>query len=838
MNKTMNIKTITSSVFLAPAVHNLPTAPQNTTSSSLPSVYYYQDEATDYSEFLDICAKVDDYCLAKNCTPESLGAYLNDQYRAVCVNSSWENMRNAEGCTAALVSGKEKIVARNESYTYWVNDKKRSAATCNKGGRKQGEKTKVAQVKCNKIKEKKKVEIVPQEDSCNNQRVINIDSIVLVSNCNSSKAINTEAVEVVAPVVEVDEEKMEMIKAQEKKEQDEEAALFALIKAKTLEKEEKEQAERLVQQKRDEDEKVKRFAAEKIALEKKRKEDEKKAIELAREKKRKAEEEEQQRKIQEDKERQEREKKREKSAFCKSFLESYRCRHAHCKFAHSCEELNKIPCLNGDNCWDVKCSSKGKYENNGRRICKYFHPEETVESYACRHSIVLPKIVKVAPKVIPKVQVQPMKPSVAPWAKKVVPVVAPIIVQAPVVISIPVQAPIVQAAPIIVQAPVVSTQSPLAPKVIIPVITKTWAEKIQESKVKDQERDERINKATVDALVNEVDSLMIAIGLDENGHLKEVVEEVVEEEDDCEFILEPIQRNVIPQPISTHQPITQPISTHQPITQPISTPQIDEEDQKILALMKDTSKYSDEHALNVKTREFAHQIKTKNTKMCESVKAGKQCKYKGCNFAHSVKDLVKTRCGFSRCFKVHRTSPTEYKNTNRNTESKNTICCYLHENESDRSYSLRLGLPDTPLVSPPLVSPPLVSPPLVPVVPLTLDDERKFDKQAAMRNATKILGLEKVAADSLADYRKRKDEMEVKLRKIEDDKPSPDVRVPHEVFNDMLEIFLVRGIKLFKITCLKKDETVVHLKLPKEIMSEAVVLLVSKGFSDFEVTIV
>ena len=99
-------------------------------------------------------------------------------------------------------------------------------------------------------------------------------------------------------------------------------------------------------------------------------------------------------KLQREKQRKEMEEKKvntnpTKTALCDSVISGKNCRHgSRCKFAHKFEEICKIPCKNITNCWHVKSKGNGLYENSSERICKFWHLNETINSYFTRQGVI------------------------------------------------------------------------------------------------------------------------------------------------------------------------------------------------------------------------------------------------------------------------------------------------------------------------------------------------------------------------------------------------------------------------------------------------------------------
>jgi len=74
---------------------------------------------------------------------------------------------------------------------------------------------------------------------------------------------------------------------------------------------------------------------------------------------------------------------------CRSVLAGTKCRHSHCRFAHSVDQLVKKQCMFGKSCKFVHEESQGAYSNNKgygnhSKVCDFWHPEETEHSYSSR----------------------------------------------------------------------------------------------------------------------------------------------------------------------------------------------------------------------------------------------------------------------------------------------------------------------------------------------------------------------------------------------------------------------------------------------------------------------
>ena len=83
------------------------------------------------------------------------------------------------------------------------------------------------------------------------------------------------------------------------------------------------------------------------------------------------------------------------------------------------------------------------------------------------------------------------------------------------------------------------------------------------------------------------------------------------------------------------------------------------------------------------------EIKRTRTRMCRSIKEGKQCPHgKKCRFAHSTDELVIADCIWGRnCRKVERNNDGVYK-----TVVQNKICEHRHPSETEYNYYSRTGL--------------------------------------------------------------------------------------------------------------------------------------------------
>jgi hypothetical protein len=108
--------------------------------------------------------------------------------------------------------------------------------------------------------------------------------------------------------------------------------------------------------------------------------------------------------------------------FCKSAGTSTPCPHGdRCLYAHTYEQVQKQPCRFGDRCRYTVCVYEGFYKNKpcttGDQICKFWHQDETPESYSVRLNLPAPellvakapanKVSKPAPKAAAKPAVKP-----------------------------------------------------------------------------------------------------------------------------------------------------------------------------------------------------------------------------------------------------------------------------------------------------------------------------------------------------------------------------------------------------------------------------------------------
>jgi hypothetical protein len=108
-----------------------------------------------------------------------------------------------------------------------------------------------------------------------------------------------------------------------------------------------------------------------------------------------------------------------------------KCPHgAKCRFAHRLDQLVQTECAFGLKCRFTKQVKPGVFCNHQNKVCTYWHPEETVNSYAVR--IGLKHMVSQA-QVSPPVCVVPVSPPIsapptkfAPWAKKPTPPTPPV----------------------------------------------------------------------------------------------------------------------------------------------------------------------------------------------------------------------------------------------------------------------------------------------------------------------------------------------------------------------------------------------------------------------------
>jgi len=117
--------------------------------------------------------------------------------------------------------------------------------------------------------------------------------------------------------------------------------------------------------------------------------------------------------------------------FCKSAGTNTPCPHGdRCLYAHTYEQLQKLPCKFGDRCRFSVCVYDGCYKNKpcttGDQICKFWHQDETAESYSARlglpaPSLLVAKVSKPAPKAAPKPAPKAApKPAPKPAPKRVV----------------------------------------------------------------------------------------------------------------------------------------------------------------------------------------------------------------------------------------------------------------------------------------------------------------------------------------------------------------------------------------------------------------------------------
>ena len=117
----------------------------------------------------------------------------------------------------------------------------------------------------------------------------------------------------------------------------------------------------------------------------------------------------------------------ERTRMCRSVETGKPCPHgAKCRYAHTTDQLNVVPCGFGARCRLV-CCSKDKYFNtrNVSRMCQYIHPEETKVDYFHRVGIKIKK--EETPKAeTPKEKPPPPPPTPAPspvksaWSKPLV----------------------------------------------------------------------------------------------------------------------------------------------------------------------------------------------------------------------------------------------------------------------------------------------------------------------------------------------------------------------------------------------------------------------------------
>jgi Putative zinc finger protein len=205
---------------------------------------------------------------------------------------------------------------------------------------------------------------------------------------------------------------------------------------------------------------------------------------------------------------------------CTSVTSGKPCLHgSRCRFAHNFEKLQKKPCGFSATCRFTSCSSTGVYKNKPcpqtGKICSFWHENETVQSYAKRLGLPVPKeqkpivvlpvqkpivIAPVAPKLVvsePKMTKTELKSipatdfiirpvevfvstttKLAPWARLtvIVRIQSPVVIElsqvkkAPVVV---VDAPVlvVDAPVVVVDAPVVVVDAPVlvvdAPVVVV-----------------------------------------------------------------------------------------------------------------------------------------------------------------------------------------------------------------------------------------------------------------------------------------------------------------------------------------------------------------------------------
>jgi hypothetical protein len=105
----------------------------------------------------------------------------------------------------------------------------------------------------------------------------------------------------------------------------------------------------------------------------------------------------------------------ERTRICNSVVENRKCPHGEkCRFAHSLEELNLVPCRFGDKCKLVCFEDSYKNVSKTTRVCKFSHPEETKINYAERVGITIPKShVAIPQPVVPKPPVPPAQTVVA-----------------------------------------------------------------------------------------------------------------------------------------------------------------------------------------------------------------------------------------------------------------------------------------------------------------------------------------------------------------------------------------------------------------------------------------
>lgn len=80
---------------------------------------------------------------------------------------------------------------------------------------------------------------------------------------------------------------------------------------------------------------------------------------------------------------------------CRSVLTGTKCYHQNCFFAHDVSQLVHTECGFGHRCAFARQRCTGVYENSNpqQRICSFWHPNETTESYARRNGLPMPKTV-------------------------------------------------------------------------------------------------------------------------------------------------------------------------------------------------------------------------------------------------------------------------------------------------------------------------------------------------------------------------------------------------------------------------------------------------------------
>ena len=326
-----------------------------------------------------------------------------------------------------------------------------------------------------------------------------------------------------------------------------------------------------------------------------------------------------------------------KTKMCKSVKLNKPCKHGDkCRFAHSFDELTKKMCAFGIGCKLVtKYTTEGKFINCPDRrtgkICMYWHPEETDESYKARIDFKCPEKESTEPKklTIKKAYVAP----VAPWAGVKVEVNKLEFVDA--------------------------VEVPEAPKV----------EEEQEP-VKEQ-NDELIKTRMCKSILNGRPCMFGS-----KCRFAHSVSELKKTPCNfkfCRFVIASSDGNY------TNKPRTHKVCEYW------HEHETDESYQARLCIPEaPKSNPEPQRAVAKAPKAQAPQPKQeplKKTRMCRSVEEGKRCRYGSkCSFAHKASELVKKQCGFPTC--------RFFKHPNPKTGKK---CMYWHD-ETVAEYAKRVGI--------------------------------------------------------------------------------------------------------------------------------------------------